>query len=111
MNTQSRFLLDLHYFFAQTDGTYAIPNSSVGDLLKRAKIEIEALLQPPSTKNYINHSVVELQNMILSNTISDTDKRQILAELNFRTFNTGYRFGKTDAELSELSARDFENKY
>lgn len=110
MNTQSRFLLDLHYFFAQTDGTYAIPNSSVGDLLKQAKKEIEALLQPP-TKNYINHSVIELQNMILSNTISDTDKRQILAELNFRTFNTGYNFGRTDAELSELSARDFENKY
>lgn len=111
MNTQSRFLLDLHYFFAQTDGTYAIPNSSVGDLLKRAKIEIEALLQPPSTKNYINHSVIELQDMILSDAISITDKRRILAELNFRSFNTGYRFGKTDAELSGVSDRDFENKY
>lgn len=107
MNTKSIFLSNLHYFFGQTDGTYAIPNSSVGDLLKQAKKEIEVLLQPPSTKNYINHSVIELQDMILSDAISITDKRLILAELNFRSFNTGYRFGRTDAELSGLSGRDF----
>lgn len=35
MNTKSKFLLDLHYFFGQTDGTYAIPNSSVGIYLNK----------------------------------------------------------------------------
>lgn len=39
---QSVFLANLHYFFAQTDGTYKFPNGSEGDLLKQAKREIEA---------------------------------------------------------------------
>lgn len=39
----SVFLSNLHYFCAQTDGAYKFPNSAEGDLLKRAKIEVEAL--------------------------------------------------------------------
>lgn len=42
MKSNSVFLSNLHYFYAQTDGTYAIPNSAEGDLLKTAKKEIEA---------------------------------------------------------------------
>jgi hypothetical protein len=38
---KSVFLSNLHYFYAKTDGTYAFPNSSEGDLLKTAKKEIE----------------------------------------------------------------------
>lgn len=40
---KSVFLSNLHYFCAQTDGTYKFPNSAEGDLLKQAKKEIEAL--------------------------------------------------------------------
>lgn len=39
----SIFLQNVHYFFGQTDGTYAWPVGSVGDLLKQAKREIEQL--------------------------------------------------------------------
>lgn len=39
----SIFLADLHHAYAQTDGTYAFPNSREGDMLKTAKREIEAL--------------------------------------------------------------------
>ena len=41
---KSVFLSNLHYFFAQTDGTYKFPSSAEGDLLKQAKKEIESLL-------------------------------------------------------------------
>lgn len=41
MNNKSVFLSNLFYFYAKTDGTYAFPNSSEGDLLKTAKKEIE----------------------------------------------------------------------
>lgn len=37
------FLVNLAYYFAKTDGTYAFPNSVEGDLLKTAKREIETL--------------------------------------------------------------------
>jgi hypothetical protein len=40
---KSVFLSNLHYFCAQTDGTYKFPNSAEGDLLKQAKKEIEDL--------------------------------------------------------------------
>lgn len=43
------FLTNLHYFFAQTDGTYAYPNGAIGDLLKQAKEEIEALEKTESS--------------------------------------------------------------
>lgn len=43
MNHNSVFLFNLHYFYAQTDGSYAIPSSADGDLLKQAKKEIERL--------------------------------------------------------------------
>jgi len=39
----SVFLENLHHAYAQTDGTYAFPNSREGDMLKRAKLEIESL--------------------------------------------------------------------
>jgi hypothetical protein len=39
----SVFLQNLHHAFAHTDGSYAFPNSLEGDLLKRAKDEIERL--------------------------------------------------------------------
>jgi hypothetical protein len=39
----SVFLQNLHHAYAQTDGTYAYPNSNEGDMLKQAKKEIEAL--------------------------------------------------------------------
>lgn len=42
-NKSSVFLANLHYFFAQTDGTYKWPNGAVGDLLKQAKKELEAV--------------------------------------------------------------------
>ena len=42
--TPSVFLSNLHYFFAQTDGTYKYPPGAVGDLLRQAKREIEAHL-------------------------------------------------------------------
>ena len=48
MKSKSIFLSNLHYFYAQTDGTYAFPNSAEGDLLKTAKKEIEGL----ETENY-----------------------------------------------------------
>lgn len=37
------FLSNLHYFYGQTDGSYNIPSSADGDLLKTAKREIEEL--------------------------------------------------------------------
>ena len=40
----SVFLRNLHYFFAQTDGSYLWPQGATGDLLKQAKAEIETLL-------------------------------------------------------------------
>jgi hypothetical protein len=52
MNNKSVFLENIHYFFAQTDGTYNFPNSSVGDLLKQAKKEIEQLQSAPSNSDY-----------------------------------------------------------
>jgi hypothetical protein len=40
MEDNSIFLSNLHYFFAQTDGTYTIPNTLDGDLLRQAQKEI-----------------------------------------------------------------------
>lgn len=42
--SDSVFLSNLHHAYAQTDGTYAFPNSREGDMLKRAKVEIEQLI-------------------------------------------------------------------
>lgn len=45
----SVFLSNLHHAYGRTDGTYAIPNSREGDLLKQARREVEELraaLQP-----------------------------------------------------------------
>lgn len=39
----SYFLQGVHHAYAQTDGTYAWPNSREGDLLRAAKAEIEVL--------------------------------------------------------------------
>lgn len=44
MNNTSAFLSHLHHAYAQTDGTYAFPNSREGDMLKQGKREIDALL-------------------------------------------------------------------
>jgi hypothetical protein len=63
MNNKSVFLSNLHYFYAQMDGTYAFPNSSEGDLLKTAKKEIEenwVLFRRDISK--ILNRVVELEN-------------------------------------------------
>jgi hypothetical protein len=40
---KSLFLSNIHHAYAQTDGTYAFPNSREGDMLKTAKREIENL--------------------------------------------------------------------
>jgi hypothetical protein len=40
----SAFLSHVHHAFAQTDGTYAWPNSREGDMLRQAKREIERLM-------------------------------------------------------------------
>lgn len=39
----STFLLNVHHAYAQTDGSYAFPNSREGDMLRTAKREIEQL--------------------------------------------------------------------
>lgn len=44
----SVFLENIHHAYAQTDGTYAFPNSREGDMLKRAKLEIESLREAAS---------------------------------------------------------------
>lgn len=41
---ESVFLSNLHHAYAQIDGTYKWPNSREGDMLRRAKYEIERLL-------------------------------------------------------------------
>ena len=41
---KSVFLSNLHHAYARTDGTYAFPNSREGDMLKRAKTEVERLI-------------------------------------------------------------------
>lgn len=41
----SIFLENIHHAYARTDGTYQFPNSREGDMLKTAKVEIEALLR------------------------------------------------------------------
>lgn len=38
------FLSNIHHAYAQTDGTYAFPNSREGDMLKQAKREIENMV-------------------------------------------------------------------
>lgn len=43
MKSESVFLSNLHHAYAQTDGSYAFPNSREGDMLKRAKVEVEHL--------------------------------------------------------------------
>ena len=40
----SAFLSHIHHAYAQTDGTYAWPNSREGDMLRQAKREIESLM-------------------------------------------------------------------
>lgn len=40
-HSKSVYLDNLHYFFAQTDGTYKYPSGAIGDLLRQAKTEIE----------------------------------------------------------------------
>ena len=42
---KSIFLENLRYFYARTTGEFDFPNSAEGDLLKRAKIEIEELIK------------------------------------------------------------------
>jgi hypothetical protein len=40
---RSIFLLNLHHAYAQTDGTYAWPNSREGDMLRQGMREVEHL--------------------------------------------------------------------
>jgi hypothetical protein len=40
----SVFLSHIFHAYAQTDGSYKWPNSREGDMLRRAKLEIETLL-------------------------------------------------------------------
>lgn len=61
MKTKSLFLANLHYFYAKTDGTYDIPNSADGDLLKQAKVEIEDLHKE---NKILKRQVEELQTHI-----------------------------------------------
>lgn len=58
----SVFLSNLHYFCAQTDGAYKFPNSAEGDLLKRAKIEVEALQRENAA---LRNRVASLENQSL----------------------------------------------
>jgi hypothetical protein len=57
---ESVFLANLHYFYAQTDGSYAIPNSKDGDMLKRAKVEIEQLRDQLSQRERTGEAVPEV---------------------------------------------------
>jgi hypothetical protein len=49
-SVSSVFLANLHYFFAQTDGTYKFPDGTIGSLLKQAKKEIEENLKKELTE-------------------------------------------------------------
>ena len=63
-NNSSVFLSNLHYFYAQTDGTYRIPKTPDGQLLKRAKKEIESLMQENSKiKNELNDLLLEMEGV------------------------------------------------
>jgi len=52
--SDSIFLSNIHHAFAQTNGDYAFPNSLEGDLLKRAKFEIEELQQKVKNLEQLN---------------------------------------------------------
>jgi len=41
-------LANLNHAYALTDGTYSWPNSREGDMLRQAKVELEALLPAPA---------------------------------------------------------------
>lgn len=69
MDHRSVFLENIHHAFAQTDGTYKFPNSLEGDLLKRAKKEIEQLLKTidelsPSNKGTNKLSMLDDLSML-----------------------------------------------
>jgi len=76
MKSKSVFLSNLHYFYAQTDGSYAIPNSAEGDLLKTAKKEIEELMEEKQwlretlsdeAKNYFDMAQIRLPELLREN--------------------------------------------
>ena len=45
MRFNSVFLSNIHHAYAQLDGTYKYPDSREGDMIRRAKKEIEDLLE------------------------------------------------------------------
>lgn len=61
----STFLSNLHYFLAQTDGSYHWPPAATGDLLRQAKTEIEAMAaerakpEPPPHPQQIKQLIKE----------------------------------------------------
>lgn len=63
--TDSVFLSNLHHAYAQTDGTYAFPNSREGDMLRTAKREIETLLSELDVARAFHGVAVAELNYIL----------------------------------------------
>lgn len=67
---KSIFLSNLHHAYAQTDGTYAFPNSREGDMLKTAKREIEAL-----------HAELDLAQKFHRVAVAERDHARLLASV------------------------------
>lgn len=65
---KSVFLANLHHAYAQTDGSYAFPNSREGDMLKTAKREIEAL-----------HAELDLAQKFHRVAVAERDHARLLA--------------------------------
>ncbi len=64
--SSSSFLQDVHHDFAQTDGTYAWPNSRDGDMLKKAKKEIESLMAETKLADAMYKVTVSERNLAQS---------------------------------------------
>lgn len=65
---KSIFLSNLFHAYAQTDGTYAFPNSREGDMLKTAKREIENL-----------HAELEVANAFYRAAVAERDHARLSA--------------------------------
>ena len=67
---KSVFLTNIHHAYAQTDGTYAFPNSREGDMLKRAYgsawTDSPELFNADPTKTYIGQVQASREGVNLS---------------------------------------------
>ncbi len=101
---ESIFLENIHHAYAQTDGTYAFPNSREGDLLRLAKKEIEELLHELAKHKHVNVRNPSITTIDVSK-MSQQDAENVIKELS-GIFHQDRNLDEATTSIEEQSLND-----